>query len=85
MGKNVGRNIGKNLSSKYSQKLDRAKQSATDSLKTASKRAIQKGAEATGYLIEKKLLIKLQESQKRHQRIIQKQMKNKCLEKDLYL
>ena len=42
----------KNLSGKYSQKLlDHAKQSATDPLKTASKRVIQKTAEATGDLI----------------------------------
>ena len=41
MDKNIGNNISKNLSSKYSQKLlDHAKQSATDVLKTASKRAI---------------------------------------------
>ena len=34
--------MSKKLSSKYSQKLlDHAKQSATDALKTASKRAIQ--------------------------------------------
>ena len=37
--------FAKNLSSKYSQKLiDTAKNSATDSLKTASKRAIQKNS-----------------------------------------
>ena len=42
-------NIGKNISSKYSQKLlDSTKKSATDAIKTASKRAIQKTAEATG-------------------------------------
>ena len=41
VGKNTGKNISKNLSSKYSQKLlDHAKQSATDALKTDSKRAI---------------------------------------------
>ena len=41
MGKSIGRNISKNLSPKHSQKLlDHAKQSATDALKTASKRAI---------------------------------------------
>ena len=46
MGKNIGKNISKNLSSKYSQKLlDDAKQSATDAIKTASKRVIQKAAE----------------------------------------
>ena len=51
MGRNIGKNISKNLSSKYSQKLlDHAKQSATDALKTGSKRAIQKTAEATGNL-----------------------------------
>ena len=33
--------------------------------------------------MEIKLLIKLQESQKLHHRIIQKQMKNKYLEKDI--
>ena len=41
------KNICKNLSSKYSQKsLNHAKKSATDAFKTASKRAIQKTAEA---------------------------------------
>ena len=41
MNKNIGKNISKNLSGKYDQKLfDRLKQSATDSIKTASKRAI---------------------------------------------
>ena len=43
---NICKNINKNLSSKCSQKLlDHAKQSATDALKTASKRAIQKPAD----------------------------------------
>ena len=51
MSKNDGKNISKNLSGKYSQKLlNHAKQSATDALKTISKRAIQKTAEATGDL-----------------------------------
>ena len=52
MGKSIGKNISKNLNGKYipgmlaiSQKLlDHAKQSATDVLKTASKRAIQNTA-----------------------------------------
>ena len=52
------KNIGKNLSNKYSQKcLDSAKQSTADVIKTVSKRAIQKTAEATGDLIST-LLIK---------------------------
>ena len=47
-----GKNMGKSLSNKYSQKLlDSAKKSTTDAIKTASKRAIQKAAEATGDLI----------------------------------
>ena len=46
------KNMGNNLSNKYDQKLlDSAKKSTTDARKTASKRAIQKAAEATGDLI----------------------------------
>ena len=48
---NMGKNISKNVTSKYSQTLlYHAKQSTTNVLKTASKRAIQKTAEATGVL-----------------------------------
>ena len=37
------KNMGKNFNNKYGQKLfDSAKKSATDAIKTASKRAIQK-------------------------------------------
>ena len=54
--RNMGKNISQNLSSKYSQKpLDHAKQFATDTLKTASKRVIQKRAKATGDLIGNKI------------------------------
>ena len=50
------KNMGKNLSSKYGQKLlDSAKKSTTDAIKTASKRAIQKTAEATYDLIGNKI------------------------------
>ena len=53
------RNMGKSLSNKYGQKLiDSSKKSTTDAIKTASKIAIQKTAEATGDLIRAKLLIK---------------------------
>ena len=49
------KNIGKNLSNKCNQKLlDSAKKSTADAIKTASKRAIQKIAEATGDLIGNK-------------------------------
>ena len=48
--------LAKNLSNKHSQKLiDAAKKTATDALKTASKRAIKKTAEATGDLIGNKV------------------------------
>ena len=44
-------NTSKNLSSKYSQKLfDHVKKSATDAIKTASKKPIQKTVEVTGDL-----------------------------------
>ena len=44
--------VAKSMSNKYGQKLaGTAKKSATDAIKTASKRAIQKTAEATGDLV----------------------------------
>ena len=50
------KNIGRNLSNKYGQKLvDTAKIFATDVLKTASKRAIQKTAKVTGDLVGNKI------------------------------
>ena len=50
------KNMGKSLSNKYGQKLlDSAKKSTTDAIKTASKRAIQKTAEATGNKIADKV------------------------------
>ena len=52
----MGKNISKNLISIYIQKpLYHAKQFATDALKTASKRVIQKTAKATGDLIGNKI------------------------------
>ena len=52
--------MGENLSNKYGQKrLDSAKKSTTDAIKTASKRAIQKIAEATGDLIGIKVADKI--------------------------
>ena len=54
------KNMGKSLSSKYGHKrLDSAKKSTTDTIKTASKRAIQKTAEATGDLIGNKIADKM--------------------------
>ena len=91
IGKNVSKNISKNLSGKYSQKLlDHSKQSATDTFKTASKRAIQKTEEATGDLIGNKIanagarcydtrITKISKIQ------LQMSMIKKCLKKDIYL
>ena len=67
------RNIGthavkaaENMSNKYSQKLvDTAKKSATDAIKTASKRAIQKAAEATGDLVRNKIADKITSASKK--------------------
>ena len=54
------KNIGKNLSSKYGQKLlDSAKKFTTDAIKRASKRVIQKTAEATSDLIGNKIADKI--------------------------
>ena len=54
------KSMGKSLTNKYSQKLlDSAKKSTTDVIKTASKRAIQKTAEATGDLIGNKIADKI--------------------------
>ena len=48
------KNMRKSLSNKYGQKrIDSAKRSTADAIKTATKRAIQKRAEATGDLIGK--------------------------------
>ena len=48
--------MGKHLNNKYRQKLlDKAKKYTTDPIKTASKRAIQKTAEAAGDLIGNKI------------------------------
>ena len=54
------KNMGKSLSSKYGQKLfDGAKKYTADAIKTASKRSIQKTAEATGDLIGNKIADKI--------------------------
>ena len=52
--------MGKSLSNKYGQKLlDSAKKSTTDTIKTASKRVIQKTTEAAGDLIGNKIADKI--------------------------
>ena len=52
--------FSKSMSNKYGKKLvDSAKKSATDAIKTTSKRAIQKTAEATGDLVGNKIADKI--------------------------
>ena len=52
--------FARSMSNKYGKKLvDTAKKSATDAIKTVSKTAIQKTAEATGYLIGNKIADKI--------------------------
>ena len=54
------KSMGKSLSNIYGQKLlDSAKRFTADAIKTASKRAIQKTAEATGDLIGNKIADKI--------------------------
>ena len=61
----VAKNMGKSLSNKYGQKLlDSTKKSTMDTRKTASKRAIQKPAEATGDLIGNKIAEKITKASK---------------------
>ena len=88
------RNIGthatkaaKNMSNKHSQKLvDTAKKSATDAIKTPSKRAIQKTAEATGDLIGNKIADKMTSaSKKSHTEKIQSNEVNDEIPKERYI
>ena len=54
------KNMGKSLSNKYGRKIiDSAKKSTEDAIRTASKRAIQKTAEATGDLVSIKVVDKI--------------------------
>ena len=65
------KNVSKNSSIKYSQKRPtHDNKSATDALKTTSKRAIQKIAEATGDLIDNKIAEKSQKSHNLHHKIM---------------
>ena len=56
--------------------LEQAKQSATDGLKTTSKRVVQETARATGNLIVNKTSI-----QKFHSKMIQKQLQMRMIKK----
>ena len=65
-------NIGKDLSNKYGQRLfDNTNKSATDAIKTTSKRATQKAAKTTGDLIGNKIADKNQVFQNLQKNVIQ--------------
>ena len=61
-----GTKVAKNISKKYGQKLaDTAKKSATNAIKTTSKREIKKTAEATRHLVGNKIADKITSSSKK--------------------
>ena len=72
LGKNTGKSISKNLNGKCRQKLlDHAKQSPTDAKK---KGQFKKQQKQLAIWLVVKLLTKLQEFQKNHDKVIQKQL-----------
>ena len=79
--------VAKDMSNKYNQKLvDTAKKSSADAIKTASKRAIQKIAEATGDLVGNKIADKITSaSKKSHNEEIQSNKVNNETPKERYI
>ena len=79
------KNMGKDLSNKYGQKLlNSAKKFTTDVIKTASKRAIRKTAEATGVLIGNKIADKITSVSKKSSNELQNN-ETEVPKKDAYL
>ena len=80
--------MGKLLSNKYSQKLlvGAKKSTTTDAIKTASKRAIQKTAEATSDLIGKKIADKITSvSTELHSKFSAKYLNNDDANREIYI
>ena len=82
--------FAKSLSNKYGQKLlDSTKKSAPEDIKTASKRAIQKTAEATGDLIGNKIADKTtsasQKSSSNNNNNVDENSELTAHKKDIYL
>ena len=78
--------FAKSMGNKYSPKLlDSAKESTADTIKTTSKRAIQKSAEATGDLIANKIADKITNVSKSPKKFIQIRMKQIYQKRDIYL
>ena len=79
------KNIGKKLANKYGQeRFDDAKKSTTDAIKTASKRAVQKTAAATGDLIGNKIADKITSVSKKSPKELQND-EMEAPKKDIYL
>ena len=80
MGKNVGMNISKILSCRYRQKLLlNAKKSATNALKTSSKKVFQKLAEAAADLIGNKIAKRITKVPKINYKIVQKPLQTSMI------
>ena len=80
--------VAKNLNNKYCQKLaDSAKKSATDTLKIAGKRAVQKTAEASRNLVGNFIADKITSISKKTQQVnhTQIQLAMKYQKKNIYL
>ena len=80
--------FARNLNNKYGQKLvDSAKKSATDAFKIASKRVIQKTAEATGDLVGNTIGNEITSISKKQQQVNHTQMRltMKYQKKDIHL
>ena len=88
-GKNIGTHatkVSKNISNKYSHKLvDSAKKSATDAIKTASKRATQKTAEVIGNKIADKITSVSKKSKDLHSMELHLNETNNKIPKERYI
>ena len=90
IGKNIGKILSENLRGEYTQEhLGHAKQSATDALKTFSKRIIKKKNSKKQLVIWLVVKTLIKKSQKLHNRTTQKQLQmsitKKSLKKDISL
>ena len=65
--------------------VDSAKKSATDAIKTASKREIQKSAEATGDLISNKIADKIRGASKKYSKELPSNEANNEIPKKRYI
>ena len=82
----IGKTISKNLSGKYSQKfLIMLEKSATDALKSSSRRVISKISEATGNLIGNKMAYRITKISKNSQQNNSKLVINEHDKRKIYI